>query len=155
MPQLDLAPQNNTRRVTIPHKSKRTSSHVMLAMPSAHYGGIPPCRKQCVAHAISSTTTEQCTTSMPSIACHHPPTSLRTRISCAVGVKTTGITETTFKVGESTYELFDVGGRQSERIHCFENMMALVFLVSLGEYDQMLYEDESVVCLLPPFVFYS
>ena len=65
-------------------------------------------------------------------------------------VKTTGITETTFQVGELTYKLFDVGGQRSERkkwIHCFENVTALVFLVSLSEYDQMLYEDESVVCI--------
>ncbi|KAF8828445.1 hypothetical protein HHX47_DHR3000144 [Lentinula edodes] len=50
-------------------------------------------------------------------------------------------------VGELTYKLFDVGGQRSERkkwIHCFENVTALVFLVSLSEYDQMLYEDESV-----------
>jgi len=36
---------------------------------------------------------------------------------------------------------------RSERkkwIHCFENVTALVFLVALSEYDQMLYEDESV-----------
>jgi len=62
-------------------------------------------------------------------------------------VKTTGITETTFRVGELTYRLFDVGGQRSERkkwIHCFENVTALVFLVALSEYDQMLYEDESV-----------
>lgn len=67
-------------------------------------------------------------------------------------VKTTGITETTFKVGELTYKLFDVGGQRSERkkwIHCFENVTALVFLVSLSEYDQMLYEDESVVRISP------
>lgn len=63
-------------------------------------------------------------------------------------VKTTGITETMFQVGDLTYRLFDVGGQRSERkkwIHCFENVTALVFLVSLSEYDQMLYEDESVV----------
>jgi len=62
-------------------------------------------------------------------------------------VKTTGITETMFRVGELTYRLFDVGGQRSERkkwIHCFENVTALVFLVALSEYDQMLYEDESV-----------
>ena len=77
-------------------------------------------------------------------------------------VKTTGITETMFRVGELTYRLFDVGGQRSERkkwIHCFENVTALVFLVSLSEYDQMLYEDESVVrCLqlhyrLPVIIF--
>ena len=70
-------------------------------------------------------------------------------------VKTTGITETTFKVGELTYKLFDVGGQRSERkkwIHCFENVTALVFLVSLSEYDQMLYEDESVVSWLIAFL---
>jgi guanine nucleotide-binding protein G(i) subunit alpha len=70
-------------------------------------------------------------------------------------VKTTGITETTFEVGELTYRLFDVGGQRSERkkwIHCFENVTALVFLVSLSEYDQMLYEDESVVSLTCRFV---
>jgi hypothetical protein len=47
-----------------------------------------------------------------------------------------------------TYKLFDVGGQRSERkkwIRCFENVAALVFLVSLSEYDQMLYENESVV----------
>lgn len=62
-------------------------------------------------------------------------------------VKTTGITETTFQVGELTYKLFDVGRQRSERkkwIHCFKNVTALVFLLSLSEYDQMLYEDESV-----------
>jgi len=66
-------------------------------------------------------------------------------------VKPTGITETTFQVGELTYELFDVGGQRNEQkkwIHCFENVTALVFLVSLSEDDQMLYEDESVVCTL-------
>ena len=50
-------------------------------------------------------------------------------------VKTTGITETTFRVAELTYKLFDVGGQRSERkkwIHCFENVTALVFLVSLS-----------------------
>jgi guanine nucleotide-binding protein G(i) subunit alpha len=62
-------------------------------------------------------------------------------------VKTTGITETSFLIGQLTYRLFDVGGQRSERkkwIHCFENVTALVFLVALSEYDQMLYEDDTV-----------
>lgn len=44
--------------------------------------------------------------------------------------------------------MFDVGGQRSERkkwIHCFENVTAIVFLVAISEYDQMLYEDESIV----------
>ncbi|KAF9365746.1 guanine nucleotide-binding protein subunit alpha [Mortierella sp. NVP85] len=62
-------------------------------------------------------------------------------------VKTTGITETTFLIGELTYRMFDVGGQRSERkkwIHCFENVTALVFLVAISEYDQLLLEDETV-----------
>lgn len=63
-------------------------------------------------------------------------------------VKTTGITETTFRVGELTYRMFDVGGQRSERkkwIHCFENVTSIVFLVAISEYDQVLVEDETVV----------
>ncbi|PVU95071.1 hypothetical protein BB561_002048 [Smittium simulii] len=62
-------------------------------------------------------------------------------------VKTTGISETTFRVGELTYRMLDVGGQRSERkkwIHCFENVTAILFLVAISEYDQVLIEDESV-----------
>ncbi|KAI9493786.1 guanine nucleotide binding protein, alpha subunit [Zychaea mexicana] len=62
-------------------------------------------------------------------------------------VKTTGITETTFVIGELTYRMFDVGGQRSERkkwIHCFENVTAIIFLVAISEYDQVLIEDETV-----------
>ncbi|MBW0546823.1 hypothetical protein O181_086538 [Austropuccinia psidii MF-1] len=61
-------------------------------------------------------------------------------------VKTTGITETVFVIGELKYKVFDVGGQRSERrkwIHCFENVTAILFLVALSEYDQVLYEDET------------
>ncbi|KAG8889896.1 guanine nucleotide-binding protein subunit alpha, partial [Tulasnella sp. 403] len=62
-------------------------------------------------------------------------------------VKTTGITETLFHVQGLEYTVLDVGGQRSERrkwIHCFENVTALIFIVSLSEYDQVLYEDETV-----------
>jgi len=62
-------------------------------------------------------------------------------------VKTTGITETHFQIGDLTYRMFDVGGQRSERkkwIHCFESVTAIIFLVAISEYDQMLYEDESI-----------
>lgn len=36
-------------------------------------------------------------------------------------VKTTGISETTFKIGDLTYKLFDVGGQRSERKKCEHN----------------------------------
>ena len=70
-------------------------------------------------------------------------------------VKTTGITETIFEIGELRYRVFDTGGQRSERkkwIHCFENVTAVVFVVSLNEYNLSLYEDESVVWLLSPTV---
>ncbi|KAI8846979.1 guanine nucleotide binding protein, alpha subunit [Chytridium lagenaria] len=66
-------------------------------------------------------------------------------------VKTTGITETTFHIGELTYRLFDVGGQRSERkkwIHCFENVTSIVFLVAISEYDQVLVEDETVTSII-------
>ena len=62
-------------------------------------------------------------------------------------VKTTGIIEMKFKVGDLVYRMFDVGGQRSERkkwIHCFENVMAIIFLVAISAYDQVLIEDESV-----------
>jgi len=61
------------------------------------------------------------------------------------------VTETTFNVGELTYKLVDVSGHRGERrkwIHYFENITAILLLVSLAEYDQVLYEDETVVCSL-------
>ncbi|KAH8556841.1 guanine nucleotide binding protein, alpha subunit [Umbelopsis sp. PMI_123] len=62
-------------------------------------------------------------------------------------VKTTGITETTFVIGNLTCRMFDVGGQRSERkkwIHCFENVTAIIFLIAISEYDQVLIEDETV-----------
>jgi guanine nucleotide-binding protein G(i) subunit alpha len=62
-------------------------------------------------------------------------------------VKTTGITEMKFNVGDLVYRMFDVGGQRSERkkwIHCFENVMAIIFLVAVSAYDQVLIEDESI-----------
>lgn len=43
--------------------------------------------------------------------------------------------------------MFDVGGQRSERkkwIHCFENVTTIIFLVAISEYDQLLFEDETV-----------
>ncbi|KAI7898060.1 G protein alpha subunit [Cokeromyces recurvatus] len=75
---------------------------------------------------------------------HYVPTDqdiLRSR------VKTTGITESRFNFGTLTYRMFDVGGQRSERkkwIHCFEDVTAVIFMVAISEYDQVLIEDETV-----------
>lgn len=62
-------------------------------------------------------------------------------------VKSTGISESKFLVGQLIWRVFDVGGQRSERkkwIHCFENVNVLIFFVAINEYDQVLYEDECV-----------
>ncbi|KAF7846377.1 hypothetical protein BT93_L4484 [Corymbia citriodora subsp. variegata] len=62
-------------------------------------------------------------------------------------VKTTGISETILKVGDLRYRLLDVGGQRTERrkwLNCFEDVTVLLFLVAIQEFDQSLYEDESV-----------
>ncbi|SAL99838.1 hypothetical protein [Absidia glauca] len=62
-------------------------------------------------------------------------------------VKTTGITETCFTYENHSYRVLDVGGQRSERkkwIHCFENVTALLFMVALSEFDQVLFEDASI-----------
>eukprot|EP01100_Stratorugosa_tubuloviscum_P004746 TRINITY_DN219_c1_g1_i1.p1 TRINITY_DN219_c1_g1~~TRINITY_DN219_c1_g1_i1.p1 ORF type:complete len:355 (-),score=144.66 TRINITY_DN219_c1_g1_i1:119-1183(-) len=61
--------------------------------------------------------------------------------------KTTGITETEFDVKQNHFRLVDVGGQRSERrkwIHCFQDVTAVIFCVAMSEYDQKLYEDETV-----------
>lgn len=43
--------------------------------------------------------------------------------------------------------LYDVGGQRNERrkwIHCFDEVTAVIFVVALSEYDQGLFEDQSV-----------
>jgi len=59
-------------------------------------------------------------------------------------VRTTGITETVFKVNATEFTMVDVGGQRSERrkwLHCFGDVTAVIFLVALNEYDMVLEED--------------
>lgn len=61
-------------------------------------------------------------------------------------IKTTGIIETHFSVGNTNFTLVDVGGQRSERrkwMHCFQDVTAVIFVVAMSEYDQKLYEDET------------
>lgn len=85
--------------------------------------------------------------------------------------KTTGIVETIFHLGPLTYRMVDVGGQRSERkkwysktidfqsclthhpllihrIHCFDNVTAILFVVAISGYDQCLVEDRDSVSVL-------
>ncbi|SCU99936.1 LAMI_0G01816g1_1 [Lachancea mirantina] len=62
-------------------------------------------------------------------------------------IKTTGITETSFNIGSSKFKVLDAGGQRSERrkwIHCFQGITAVLFVLAVSEYDQMLFEDDRV-----------
>jgi len=64
---------------------------------------------------------------------------LRTR------VRTTGIVEHNFTISESPFRMFDVGGQRNERkkwIHCFDGVTAVIFVVAISEFDQLLFEDD-------------
>lgn len=65
-------------------------------------------------------------------------------------VRSTGIEEAEFDFGELSFRMFDVGGQRSERrkwIHCFEKVTAVLFVISLCGYDQVLREDETQNCM--------
>ncbi|CAK9441620.1 uncharacterized protein LODBEIA_P54880 [Lodderomyces beijingensis] len=62
-------------------------------------------------------------------------------------IKTTGITETNFTIKSFQFKVLDAGGQRSERkkwIHCFDDITAVLFVLAINEYDQMLFEDERV-----------
>jgi GTPase SAR1 family protein len=64
-----------------------------------------------------------------------------------VRIKTTGVIENDFEIEGNRFKLVDVGGQRNERkkwIHCFEEVTAVIFVASLSEYDQLLYEDQNV-----------
>lgn len=66
-------------------------------------------------------------------------------------LRTTGITETLFELGQLRYHMFDVGGQRSERkkwVHCFDGVHCLMFVAALSGYDQCLVEDKTAVCAI-------
>jgi len=59
---------------------------------------------------------------------------------------TTGIVVVPFQTPKLKFELVDVGGQRSERkkwIQCFDNVTAVLFIISLSDFNQVLYEDDS------------
>jgi len=60
---------------------------------------------------------------------------------------TCGIIETHFKVGNLFFRMCDVAGQRSERrkwMHCFSDVKAVIVLVGISEYDQVLAEQHDV-----------
>jgi GTPase SAR1 family protein len=59
-------------------------------------------------------------------------------------VRTTGITENRFAIDQTNFLIVDVGGQRAERkkwIQCFNEVDALVFMVAVSEYDQLMFEN--------------
>lgn len=59
-------------------------------------------------------------------------------------VRTSGVVQETFHIGEATFEMYDVGGQRNERrkwIHSFEGVTSVMFVGAISEYNQVLFED--------------
>ncbi|KAL1005500.1 hypothetical protein UPYG_G00059910 [Umbra pygmaea] len=75
-----------------------------------------------------------------------------------VRLRTTGVIETQFKVNHLLFRMYDVGGQRTERrkwISCFEDVRAVLFVVSLSGYDMSLVEDPSMNRLLESLKLFS
>lgn len=73
-------------------------------------------------------------------------------------IKTTGISETRFKMGNVNIRMLDVGGQRPERpkwIHSFESVTSVIFCVALSEYDQVLLEESTQNRMLESFILFE
>lgn len=64
-----------------------------------------------------------------------------------VRVRSSGIVEEKFMVDNVEFKILDVGGQRNERrkwVHCFDQVQAVIYVAAINEYDQRLYEDETV-----------
>mmetsp|Transcript_2667 Transcript_2667/g.5408 ORF Transcript_2667/g.5408 Transcript_2667/m.5408 type:complete len:368 (+) Transcript_2667:169-1272(+) len=62
-------------------------------------------------------------------------------------VRTSGIVEEKYVIDGVNFTMFDVGGQRNERkkwIHCFDNVTAVIFVAAISEYNQVLYEDNTM-----------
>ncbi|KIK60242.1 hypothetical protein GYMLUDRAFT_244671 [Collybiopsis luxurians FD-317 M1] len=64
-----------------------------------------------------------------------------------MGDKAKTVIEVAFKIGELTYKFFHIGVQHLAKkkwISSFENVTAVVFVVNMSEYDEVLYEDQTM-----------
>lgn len=60
--------------------------------------------------------------------------------------RTTGVTELNFADKDHHFKFIDVGGQRTERkkwLKVFDNVTSVLFIASLNEYDQVLFEDDT------------
>jgi len=60
--------------------------------------------------------------------------------------RSSGIIEVEFEYEKVKYKVFDAGGQRAERrkwLHAFDDVTALIYVSSLTEYDEVLFEDKS------------
>jgi len=63
---------------------------------------------------------------------------------CRAKLRTTGVAETSFELGDAKFTLIDVGGQRGERrkwVGCFEEVTAVVYLSAINEFDMNMEED--------------
>jgi GTPase SAR1 family protein len=73
-------------------------------------------------------------------------------------VKTSGVVDEPFSVNGVKFRMVDVGGQRSERrkwVNCFDGVSAVVFVASISDYDQKLYEDDSQNRLLESLALFD
>eukprot|EP01083_Nonionella_stella_P066221 174185_1 len=67
-----------------------------------------------------------------------------------VRAKTTGVMEKEFTIQNANFHIYDVGGQKSERkkwINCFNEVQAVLFVVSLSSYNETMYENQMKNCM--------
>jgi guanine nucleotide-binding protein G(i) subunit alpha len=75
-----------------------------------------------------------------------------------VRVRTTGVIDEAFSINGTRFHMVDVGGQRSERrkwVNCFDGVSAVVFVASISDYDQKLYEDDSQNRLLESLAMFE
>ncbi|KYQ88823.1 G-protein subunit alpha 7 [Tieghemostelium lacteum] len=149
-------------KLEIPSQFSKTVEHVKEIIESTKYENITPndikefeelCKSDSFVQALANSSKFQLHSSSPyfidnlkriaDAGTSYVPTDqdiLHTRVA------TTAISETKFSVKGINFRMIDVGGQRGHRdkwIHHFSDVTAILFIISLSEYDQVLEEDDN------------